>query len=63
MDHARRLELIRAKNRGGLTPAESEELLQLNEEVSAMMEREFPAPTIWDERIANLEKKLEEEQC
>jgi GNAT superfamily N-acetyltransferase len=54
----KRAELIRKKNRGGLTPDELREYERLQRLSQAALERVFPAPTKGDEELARIEARL-----
>ena len=55
----RRAELIRKKNRSGLSPEELAEYEKLQSLSQAALERAFPAPTVGDEDLARIEARLE----
>lgn len=57
MSH-RRAELIAKKNRGHLNAAESTELANLQGISLAAMQREFPDPTVFDDRLKAIRKRL-----
>ena len=54
----RRAELIFKKNRGQLNDAECSELERLQAFSRSRMQREFPAPTLIDERLKRIEEHL-----
>jgi GNAT superfamily N-acetyltransferase len=54
----RRADLIRKKNRGGLSPEEQLEYLKLQHLSQAALERAFPAPTGVDDELARIEASL-----
>ncbi len=54
----RRAELIFKKNRGHLNDAESSELERLQTLSRSRMQREFPGPTLIDERLKRIEERL-----
>lgn len=58
LKNARRIELIRKKNRGGLSPAESTEFEQLQRGVLAERDAAFPRPSPDTERLDRLEQRL-----
>jgi GNAT superfamily N-acetyltransferase len=55
----RRGELVRKKNRQGLNDVENAEYESLQRLVQTVLDRRFPAPSNWDERIARIEKTLD----
>ncbi|MGH7173031.1 MAG: GNAT family N-acetyltransferase [Gemmataceae bacterium] len=58
----RRGELIRKKNREGLTAEEQVEYERLQREVQATLKRKHHAPDIWEKRIAEIEQRLKTEK-
>jgi DNA-binding transcriptional ArsR family regulator len=54
----RRAELIFKKNRGHLNDAESSEFERLQTLSRSRMQREFPGPTLIDERLKKIEERL-----
>ena len=54
----RRAELIRKKNREGLSPDERAEYEKLQSLSQAALERAFPASTVGDEALARIEARL-----
>jgi hypothetical protein len=54
----RRAELIFKKNRGQLNDTERSELEELQAFSRSRMQREFPAPTLIDERLKRIEEHL-----
>jgi hypothetical protein len=54
----RRAELIFKKNRGRITDAECSELERLQALSRSRMEREFPGPTLIDEKLKRVEESL-----
>jgi hypothetical protein len=54
----RRAELIRKKNREGLTPEENTEYQRLQQLSRAELERAFPAPSLDKEGLDRLEAQL-----
>jgi GNAT superfamily N-acetyltransferase len=58
----RRAELIRKKNREGLSNEERAEYEALQRQVQRTLERKYPAPSTWGERIAQIEEQLRTER-
>jgi hypothetical protein len=58
----RRAELIFKSNRGQLDNAEASELERLQTLSRSRMQREFPGPSLVDERLKEIEEKLQSDE-